>query len=297
MRLSYSIGACESAGRRRAISSPCHDPACRVQSGRGCERNSLTDLGCSFLSLLHQEAGKTELLLPFPSLGFGLLLVNTLLEPVTLRGGAAGLLSHGVNTSAVLEKKSFVPLAIFCQVDGCPARDGAEVLGHKLGIFQPLDGESVTLAETGGLGLLEKGFQLGQLHPSPPRIGDSNRRIASKKHPSARQFDMLPMCSVMASISKTRVPLRGLGTCDRPVTERHLMIQPGRLVPKPRLCAKIIFLKCDSIDVPAAGVFANAPGRVSWATRIGPGAFLATGHPLAPWQSKPCMARTATSDG
>jgi hypothetical protein len=166
------------------------------------------------LSLLHQEAGKTELLLPFPSLGLGLLLVNTLLEPVTLRGGAAGLLSHGVNTSAVLEKKFFVPLAIFCQVDGCPGRDGAEVLGHKLGIFQPLDGVSVTLADTGGLGLLEKGFQLGQLQPFPPYAGDCKRAIATKKHPSTRQADMLPRRSVMAFISNNRNPLRGLGTCE-----------------------------------------------------------------------------------
>lgn len=140
-------------------------------SGLGCERNSLTDLGCSFLSLLHQEAGKTELLF-FPSLDFVPLLVNTLLEPVTLRGCAAGLLSQGVKASAVLEKKFFVPLAIFCQADGCAGRAGAGALGHKLGIFQLPDWESVTRAETGGLGLLEKGFQLGQLHPLPPRTGD-----------------------------------------------------------------------------------------------------------------------------
>ena len=129
------------------------------QSGLGCERNSLTDLGCSFLSLLHQEAGKTELLFPFPSLDFAPLFVNTLLEPVTLRGGVAGLLSHGVNASAVLEKKFFVLLAIFCQAEGCPGREAAGLFGQRLGIFQLPDCESVTLAETGGLGLLEKGFQ------------------------------------------------------------------------------------------------------------------------------------------
>lgn len=165
----------------------------RGQLGRGCERNSLTDLGCSCLSLLHQDAGKIELLFFF-SAGFDALLVNTLLEPVTLRGGVAGLRSHGVKASAVFEKKFLVPLVIFCQAEGCPGREEADALGHRLGIFHPPDGLSVTRADTGGLGLLAKGFQRDQPPPLSPRTEDSSKIIANKKHPSVRQLDFLPMC-------------------------------------------------------------------------------------------------------
>ncbi len=134
--------------------------------GRGWERKSLTDAGLSLLSLLHHEAGATELLFfVFPLVDP--FCVKMLFEPVSFCGVGAGLLSHGVSASAVFEKNVVVPLVMRFQVEGWfDFFFGlAAVFGNRFGIFQPLVAGLLARWLVGGFDVPLNGFRLGIFQP------------------------------------------------------------------------------------------------------------------------------------
>jgi len=100
-----------------------------------------------------------------------------LFEPVSFGGGAAGLLSHGVSASAVLEKNVVVPLVMRVQVEGWFDffLGLAAVCGNRLGIFQPLVAGLAARWLVGGFALPLKGFKLGIFQPpSSPQAALGN---------------------------------------------------------------------------------------------------------------------------